>query len=140
VVIRRELPGLVANRLTAALLREALDLVADGAIGAAELDLVVARGIATGWIAAGVLRTELIGAGGASAERYLEQFGEPLEALWRSLASWTSLDATRRARWLAAMREDASVARDVDVDECTWAHALARLLRAPSTGDATSDA
>jgi carnitine 3-dehydrogenase len=138
VVVRREIPGLVANRLTAALLREALDLVADDVIGAAELDAVVARGIATGWMLAGAQRTELIGAGGASAERWLEQLGEPLQALWRSLASWTSLDTSRRARWLAAMARDEVVARDAD--DCAWARALVRVLRAASADDATSGA
>jgi 3-hydroxyacyl-CoA dehydrogenase len=43
VVLRGDVPGLVSNRLTAALLREALDLISRGVIDAADLDRLVAR-------------------------------------------------------------------------------------------------
>ena len=67
VIIRGEPPGLVANRLTAALLREALDLVANGVISPASVDRIVARGIATGWAATGPFATEMIRRRGAAS-------------------------------------------------------------------------
>jgi len=66
MVVRGEPPGLVAHRLTMALLDEAARLVRAGAVTEAELDRIVARGIATGWIVAGAIGTEAIGAGTGS--------------------------------------------------------------------------
>ncbi len=126
VVVRGELPGLVANRLTAALLREAFELVAAGAVTADELDAIVARGVATGWTAAGALGTEAVGAGAGGLALFVERFADPLAEIWRSLAQWTELDDARRAALLARFAEmRASDGRD----ECEWAETLARIER-----------
>lgn len=45
VLIRKEMPGLVANRLQAALLRESLNLVEQGVVTPAELDTIVTTSI-----------------------------------------------------------------------------------------------
>src|SRR5256885_3743759 len=45
IIVQRELPGLVANRLTAAILRGALRFVAPGAIGGQDLDRLAAPGV-----------------------------------------------------------------------------------------------
>lgn len=66
MIIHGEPPGLVAHRLTLALLDEAARLVGAGAVTEAELDRIVARGIATGWIVAGAIATEAMGAGSGS--------------------------------------------------------------------------
>lgn len=67
VIVRGEPPGLVANRLTAALLREALELVANGVVDPSSIDRIVAHGIATGWAAVGPFATEKIGRRGAAS-------------------------------------------------------------------------
>lgn len=105
IVVRIELAGLVGHRLTAALLREAIDLVARGAITARDLDRVVAAGIATGWTAAGPFATEAIGSAGSgrdatAAAAHLETVLAPL---WRSLAAWRDLDEVRADALRAAM-------------------------------------
>jgi 3-hydroxyacyl-CoA dehydrogenase len=128
VIVRREVPGLVANRLTAALLREAFDLVAHGVVDPTSLDRIVARGIATGWAVAGPLAAEAIGAGGKGLETYIERFEAPLTALWRSIASWTALDASLRSALFRAARRGA-VTRGAP-EERVWADAIARIVRA----------
>jgi carnitine 3-dehydrogenase len=134
VTVRAELPGLVANRLTAALLREAIDLVARGAVSAAELDTVVRRGIALGWAAAGALGTEAIGAGPGGLDAFAERMAGPLARLWSSLAAWTSLDdAGRRALAAAARELEGDPRRDKVAHafgEPAWAQTLARIARA----------
>jgi carnitine 3-dehydrogenase len=102
VVVRGEPPGLVANRLTAALLREALELVANGVISPSGLDRVVARGIATGWAAVGPFATEMVGRGDAStatSERaWAELLARILDAANRRLtpdARWTETPSRR---------------------------------------------
>lgn len=53
VVLRKEVPGFVANRLQAALLREAFSLVEDGVVSPEDLDLVVRASIGPRWAAGG---------------------------------------------------------------------------------------
>lgn len=53
VVLRKEVPGFVANRLQAALLREAFHLVEDGVVSPEDLDLVVRSSIGPRWAAGG---------------------------------------------------------------------------------------
>jgi carnitine 3-dehydrogenase len=124
--VRGELPGLVANRLTAALLRESLDLVARGLVSASELDRLVARGIALGWATVGPLATERLGSG--SLETFLESYAEPLSRLWQSLAGWHALDDARRDAIVRALRSGPDVS-DRLLTECGWAGALAELVR-----------
>lgn len=63
ILLRGAPAGLVANRLTAALLREAAALVASGVIAEPDLDRLVAHGVATGWCVAGPFATEATGRG-----------------------------------------------------------------------------
>jgi 3-hydroxybutyryl-CoA dehydrogenase len=53
VLLARETPGFVANRLQAALLREAFALEREGIVSFAELDLIVRAGLGARWAAAG---------------------------------------------------------------------------------------
>jgi carnitine 3-dehydrogenase len=139
VRLRGELRGLVSNRLTAALLREAFDLVARGVIDAADLDRLVARGIALGWVTAGPLRTEVIGAGEKGFAGFLDALGEPLSGIWRSLASWHELDPAQRYA-LERSVEDQSGGGDrmmpsLPPGDCGWAEWLARVEREARRGE-----
>jgi carnitine 3-dehydrogenase len=120
IVVQRELPGLVANRLTAALLREALDLVALGAISARDLDRVVARGIATGWSTRGPLSTELAGSGATTLDEFLKRAERPLAELLSTLADWREMPPWGRE----ALRRATQGARELP-GECEWAAACA---------------
>lgn len=61
VKLRRDVPGFVANRLQAAILREALNLVDMCVVEPAELDLIVTSSIGTRWSLAGPLRIADLG-------------------------------------------------------------------------------
>jgi ketoreductase RED1 len=56
-VLSREIPGFVANRLQAALFREAVHLVAQGVVTEQELDAVVTSSIGMRWAVAGPFQT-----------------------------------------------------------------------------------
>ncbi|QYH35283.1 3-hydroxyacyl-CoA dehydrogenase family protein [Salinibacterium sp. M195] len=53
VLLSAERPGFVANRLQAAVLREALSLVEAGVVTAADIDAIVTSGLAARWAAVG---------------------------------------------------------------------------------------
>lgn len=61
VLLRREVPGFVANRLQAALLREAFHLVELGVASAEEIDAVVTEGPGLRWPFAGPIETADLG-------------------------------------------------------------------------------
>ena len=62
VVIQREVPGFVANRLQMALTREALSLVEKGVVSPQDIDTIMKNGIGRRWAVAGVFEVwELAG-------------------------------------------------------------------------------
>ena len=62
VVIQREVPGFVANRLQMALTREALSLVEKGVVSPKDIDTIIKNGIGRRWAVAGVFEVwELAG-------------------------------------------------------------------------------
>jgi ketoreductase RED1 len=131
VLVRGERPGLVTNRLTAALLREAFDLIASGVVTAADLDRLVARGIALGWVTRGPLATEIIGAGLDGAERLPEALDVSLAPLWTSLASWNRLDGEARAAVERDLRNSlGQIPKTHAAGESAWAKTLSRVARA----------
>jgi carnitine 3-dehydrogenase len=131
VLVKGDVAGLVANRLTAALLREALDLVARGAVGAADLDRTVARGIGLGWTARGPLLTEVIGAGLEAPDQLPEALGSTLAPLWSSLARWDALSGDVRAAVERELRNSlGGIHKTHAAGESTWVKTLSRVARA----------
>ncbi|KLT45898.1 3-hydroxyacyl-CoA dehydrogenase [Cutaneotrichosporon oleaginosum] len=61
VVLNRAVPGFVANRLQAALYREAYALAADGVASPEDIDLVVRAGLGSRWAAAGPMMVTDLG-------------------------------------------------------------------------------
>jgi 3-hydroxybutyryl-CoA dehydrogenase len=72
VLVRRDVPGFVLNRLQMALLREAVELVDDGVVGAADLDRLIREGLGRRWSAVGPFGTVALG-GPATFRRVAEQ-------------------------------------------------------------------
>ena len=131
VLVHGDTPGLVANRLTAALLREALDLIARGVVGARDLDRIVARGIGLGWTVRGPLLTEVIGAGLDAPDQLPEALGPTLAPLWAALAEWDTLDGDARAAVERELRDSlGGIHKTHAAGESTWVKTLSRVARA----------
>ncbi|MFG3046698.1 3-hydroxyacyl-CoA dehydrogenase family protein [Streptomyces sp. NPDC048241] len=84
-VLRKEIPGFVANRLQSALFREAVHLVAEGVVTEAELDAVVTDSIGLRWAVAGPFRTFHLGGGPGGLPHFLTHLGTAMEAGWPAL-------------------------------------------------------
>lgn len=93
-VLRKEIPGFVANRLQSALFRECVYLVTQGVVTEAELDEVVTSSIGMRWAVAGPFRTFHLGGGPGGLPAFLEHLGPTLGALWPALGNPTLDDAT----------------------------------------------
>ncbi|MFJ5220635.1 3-hydroxyacyl-CoA dehydrogenase NAD-binding domain-containing protein [Streptomyces sp. NPDC088354] len=84
-VLRKEFPGFVANRLQAALFREAVHLVVQGVVTERELDEIVTASIGLRWAVAGPFRSFHLGGGPGGLPAFLQHLGPGLEAAWRGL-------------------------------------------------------
>jgi len=87
MVLRKEVPGFVANRLQAALFREAVYLVEQGVVDIGELDEVVTSSIGMRWAACGPFRTFHLAGGPGGLPHFLEHLGPGLERRWTQLGA-----------------------------------------------------
>jgi ketoreductase RED1 len=86
-VLDREIPGFVANRLQAALFREAVYLVSEGIVSEQALDDVVTSSIGMRWAVAGPFRTFHLGGGPGGLPDFLVHLGPAMQALWSQLGA-----------------------------------------------------
>ena len=85
IVIQKEIPGFVANRLQAALFRESIYLVSQGVVSMEGLDEIVSNSIGLRWAAAGPFKTFTLGGGTGGFPHFLEHFATPVEQAWKIL-------------------------------------------------------
>ena len=76
IVLRREIPGFVVNRLQVAVLSEAFRLVEDSVISVADLDYAIADGLGLRWAFMGPFETIDLNAPGGIRD-YVQRFGQP---------------------------------------------------------------
>jgi len=92
VVLRREVPGYIINRLQAALLREAIDLVDKGIASPEEVDKAFCRGIGLrDPIVGPFLRMHIAGNG---IEDFIENFAQSYRYRWETMETWTSIPSS----------------------------------------------
>lgn len=87
IVLRKEAPGHVANRLTAALYREAVSLVAEGIADVADIDAAICEGPGLRWAIMGPHLTYHLGGGAGGIRHYLDHLGPSQERRWASLGT-----------------------------------------------------
>lgn len=82
LVLRKEVPGFVANRLQSALFQECVHLVAEGVVSMADLDAVVTSSIGLRWAAAGPFLSFHLGGGQGGLPHFLTHLGPGMEGMW----------------------------------------------------------
>ena len=85
--IRRELPGHVANRLQAALWREAYHLVGEGVVSVEDVDIAISAGPGLRWALLGPFATQHLSGGTGGLAHVLDHLGPPMVEWWRDLGS-----------------------------------------------------
>ncbi len=89
VVLRKEVPGFIANRLSAALWREALDLVDSGVASVEDVDKAVRAGPGIRWAIMGPYLTYHLGGGAGGIEYLMRHIGVKKAAWLETMAKWT---------------------------------------------------
>jgi ketoreductase RED1 len=126
-LVKKEIPGFVANRLQAALFREAIHLVREGVVTEQELDDIVTSSIGMRWAIAGPFQTFHLGGGPGGLPAFLEHLGKSLEEVSWPLLGAPSLDEAT----VAVLNEQAQhFGATVDQLAANRDEAIVRLLRA----------
>ena len=103
VRLRKEVSGYIVNRLQAAILREAIDLVAGGVASAEEIDSAFCSGMGMRDSFIGpCLRAYLAGDG---IEDFVDNYAESYELRWESMAAWSTMPAPMRAPFIKSVNE-----------------------------------
>lgn len=85
IEVRREVPGHVANRLQAALWREAIHLVNEGVASVEDVDTAVSAGPGLRWAAMGPTLLFHLGAGEGGLAAFCERYADSFHRWWDDL-------------------------------------------------------
>ncbi len=89
VVLKKEVPGFIANRLSVALWREALDLVDKGVVSVEDLDKAIRAGPGIRWAIMGPYMVYHLGGGKGGIEYLMRHIGGSKAKWLESMAKWT---------------------------------------------------
>ena len=129
VVLNREIPGYIVNRLQAALLREAIDLVDKGIASPEDVDRAFCKGIGFRDPFIGpFLRMHLAGNG---IEGFIENFAQSYRYRWETMETWTSIPSSAVKAAVKGTKEMEVVRRKTIEEMRTWRdEMLVKLLKA----------
>ena len=107
VRLKKEISGYIVNRIQAAVLREAIDLVASGVAGAEEVDSAFCAGMGMRDPFIGpLLRAYLAGDG---IESFIENYSASYRVRWESMAVWNEIAPPQRDALVKSVRDMAVV-------------------------------
>ena len=112
VVMRKEMVGHIANRLSSALWREALYLLQEGVASVEDIDTAVTAGPGMRWAIQGPFLTYHLGGGQGGIRHYLEHLGPSQQYRWSSLGE-PVMDAALTAKVVEGV-EQATQGRTLD--------------------------
>jgi len=104
--VRREVPGHVANRLQAALFREAIHLVDSGVASVEDVDKAIWAGPGLRWAAMGPAMLFNLAAGAGGLETFFERFSDSFNRWWADLGT-PEANAAVAAAMVAGVKEEA---------------------------------
>ena len=108
--VRKEVPGHIANRLQAALWREAFHLVQEGVATVADVDTAIAYGPGLRWALMGPFMNLHLSGGEGGIRHMLDHLGAPIESWWADLG--TPMITEELKQQLAAGVAEALAGRD----------------------------
>jgi len=114
VILKKEAPGYIANRIQAAVLREAIDIVDKGIANVEDVDKAVSLGPALRWVVLGPFLNHHIG--GKGIERFIETLGASYALRWSTMATWTMIPPEAASKVIKGVYET-EVCRTMSSDE-----------------------
>lgn len=130
VVLNREVPGYLANRMSAALWREAINLVLSGVASVTDVDRAIQFGPGLRWAVMGPHLLYHLGGGQGGIQYHIDHLRAAKEEMWQDLDDWKILPpdtAEALKQGLPEIEEITQLAQERDVK-------LARLMEALGIG------
>ena len=106
VRLRAEIPGHLANRLQAAVYREAVYLVSEGYASVSDIDMAMAQGPGLRWAFMGPHMTYHLGGGSGGISNYFDILGSSQERRWAALGEPKLTDEVKE-KILEGVKEEA---------------------------------
>jgi 3-hydroxyacyl-CoA dehydrogenase len=106
VVLKKAVPGHIANRLALALWREAVDLVTKGIASVEDVDQAVSAGPGLRWAVMGPHMIYHLGGGEGGMDHFIDHFAPAVKVWWESLASWTTLPPDAKSMLVDGLKEE----------------------------------
>jgi carnitine 3-dehydrogenase len=103
VLVRKEVPGHIGNRLAAALWREAIDLVDQGVATVEDVDRAIRSGPGLRWALMGAHLTYHLGGGPAGIEYFIDHLRPAFESWWSDMATWSTFPDGAQAKLAAGV-------------------------------------
>ena len=97
VVLKKEAPGHIANRLAAALWREAIDIVHQGLASVEDVDKALCAGPGLRWALMGQHMIYHLGGGQGGMANFIDHLGPAVESWLKDMATWTHLPPETKA-------------------------------------------
>lgn len=130
--VRREIAGHIANRLQAALWREAFHLVDQGVASVSDIDTAIAHGPGLRWALMGPFMNLHLSGGQGGMQHLLEHLGGPIESWWRDLGD-PAMTAALKDSVVRGVAEARGMRREQELER-TRDELLTDLIQAKAQG------
>ncbi len=105
VVLNKEIPGHIANRLAAAVWREALALLDDGVASLEDIDAALCNGPGLRWALMGQHTIYELGGGDGGYQAFIDGIGGSFTSYWEDMQTWTQIPESARTKAIAAAEQ-----------------------------------
>jgi 3-hydroxyacyl-CoA dehydrogenase len=106
ILLRREIKGHIANRLQAALWREAFSLIDSGVASVADVDTAISHGPGLRWALLGPFMNLHLSGGEGGIGHVIEHLGPPIEGWWRELGELSAFTPGLAERAMGGVEEE----------------------------------
>ena len=101
VVLNKEVPGHIANRLAAAVWRESLALLDDGVASVEDIDAALCQGPGLRWAMMGQHLIYELGGGEGGYQKFFDTIGASFEEYWKEMQVWTTIPESAKQKAVA---------------------------------------
>ncbi|KAI5240007.1 putative hydroxyacyl-CoA dehydrogenase [Aureobasidium subglaciale] len=120
ILLHKEIPGFVSNRLQAAINNEAYSLISRGIVSAEDLDAAVSSGPGLRWALTGPIATNALGGGGG-----IEGFDNRLDRLGPAIKSWEEDMLKHRFDWSPESLDELKRQARISLQSVNWSNMVA---------------
>lgn len=105
VVLKKEVPGHIANRLAAAVWRESLALLEDGVATVEDIDAALCNGPGIRWALMGQHLIYELGGGCGGYEKFIDTIGASFGSYWEDMQTWTQIPESAKTKAVAGTKQ-----------------------------------